>query len=79
MSSIALPKFKEEFLQICIDAQVLKFGSFELKSKRISPYFFNAGLFYTANLLRAISTAFAKTIIEADSTMEKAAILLARH
>ncbi|KAK2625422.1 hypothetical protein QTJ16_004734 [Diplocarpon rosae] len=68
MSSTALPKFKEDFLQTCIDAQILKFGSFELKSKRISPYFFNAGLFYTANLLRAISTAFAKTIIEADSS-----------
>ncbi|CAL3968409.1 hypothetical protein PZA11_004004 [Diplocarpon coronariae] len=67
-SSTALPTFKKDFLQISLDAQILKFGRFELKSKRISPYFFNAGLFYTADLLRAISTAFAKTIIEADSS-----------
>lgn len=46
----------------------MKFGSFELKSKRISPYFFNAGNFYRADLLRAISTAFAQTIIASSAT-----------
>lgn len=48
----------------------LKFGSFELKSKRVSPYFFNAGDFYRAHLLQAISVAFAKTIIEAEAAGE---------
>lgn len=38
-----------------------------MKSKRISPYFFNAGDFYRADLLRAISTAYDKTIIEASA------------
>jgi orotate phosphoribosyltransferase len=33
----------------------------------VSPYFFNAGNFYRADLLRAISIAFAKTIVEASS------------
>lgn len=60
-----LPPYKAEFLKAAIDGGVLKFGSFELKSKRISPYFFNAGDFYRADLLRAISTAYAKAIIEA--------------
>jgi len=67
-SNTGLPSYKVEFLKAAIDGGVLKFGSFELKSKRISPYFFNAGDFYHANLLRAISTAFAKTIIEASSS-----------
>jgi orotate phosphoribosyltransferase len=62
------PIYKAEFLQAAINGGVLKFGSFELKSKRISPYFFNAGDFYRADLLRAISTAYAKTIIEASNS-----------
>lgn len=64
MSSTLAP-YKAEFLQAALDGGVLKFGSFELKSKRISPYFFNAGEFYTARLQNAIGTAFAKAIIEA--------------
>ena len=68
MSATTLPPYKTEFLQAAINGGVLKFGSFELKSKRISPYFFNAGEFYRADLLRALSTAYAKTIIEANSS-----------
>lgn len=66
-TTTTLPQYKVDFLQAAIAGGVLKFGSFELKSKRISPYFFNAGAFYRADLLRAISTAFAKTILEADA------------
>ncbi|KAA8573946.1 hypothetical protein EYC84_005489 [Monilinia fructicola] len=61
-----LSPYKAEFLKAAIDGGVLKFGRFELKSKRISPYFFNAGDFYRADLLRAISTAYAKAVIEAQ-------------
>jgi orotate phosphoribosyltransferase len=68
--STALAPYKKEFLDSAINGGVLKFGSFELKSKRISPYFFNAGNFYRADLLRAISTAFAKTIIEAEDVLQ---------
>lgn len=60
-----LAPYKADFLQSALDGGVLKFGSFELKSKRVSPYFFNAGDFYTAKLQGAIGTAFAKAIIEA--------------
>jgi orotate phosphoribosyltransferase len=65
--SAPLPPYKIEFLNAAIHGAALKFGSFELKSKRISPYFFNAGNFFRADLLRALSTAYAKTIIEAAS------------
>jgi orotate phosphoribosyltransferase len=69
MSSKSLPlaPYKAEFLSAAINGGVLKFGSFELKSKRISPYFFNAGNFFRADLLRAISTGFAMTILEDDA------------
>ncbi|PHH59226.1 hypothetical protein CDD81_3544 [Ophiocordyceps australis] len=61
-----LAAFKQDFLEAAIAGGVLKFGSFELKSKRISPYFFNAGEFHTARLAGAIATAFAQAIIKAQ-------------
>lgn len=64
----ALSPYKADFLKASIEGGVLKFGSFELKSKRISPYFFNAGDFYRADLLQAISTAYAQCIIEAHKS-----------
>lgn len=66
-STSPLPQYKIDFLQSVLNGGALKLGSFELKSKRISPYFFNAGDFYRTDLLRAISTAFAKTIVEAHA------------
>ncbi|KAG6187189.1 orotate phosphoribosyltransferase [Claviceps purpurea] len=61
-----LAPYKQDFLQAAINGGVLKFGSFELKSKRISPYFFNAGEFHSARLAGAIASAFANTIIDAQ-------------
>lgn len=60
-----LAPYKKDFLQAAISGGVLKFGSFELKSKRISPYFFNAGLFHTTRLAAAIASAFAQAIHDA--------------
>ncbi|KAI9859972.1 MAG: orotate phosphoribosyltransferase [Vezdaea acicularis] len=63
MSTDPAPSHKSAFLSTCLSASVIRFGSFELKSKRLSPYFFNAGLFHRALLLRAISTAYSLTIL----------------
>lgn len=59
-----LAPYKQKFLESSISGGVLKFGNFELKSKRNSPYFFNAGLFHTSRLAAAIADAFAHCIIE---------------
>jgi len=59
-----LPAHKADFLHACLTGSVLQFGQFALKSGRISPYFFNAGLFHRADLLRSISTAYAQTILD---------------
>ncbi|KAI9724985.1 MAG: hypothetical protein M1812_000261 [Candelaria pacifica] len=58
-----IPSYKTSFLQACLSANVLTFGTYTLKSGRKSPYFFNAGSFHTSTLLSAISTAYANTII----------------
>lgn len=57
------PAYKSTFLKSCLSASVLTFGTYKLKSGRLSPYFFNAGLFHTASLVRSISTAYAKTLL----------------
>ena len=41
----SLLPFQKEFIDFAVGQNVLQFGSFKLKSGRISPYFFNAGLF----------------------------------
>ncbi|ARG97798.1 orotate phosphoribosyltransferase [Legionella micdadei] len=55
---------KEAFIRLALDCQVLKFGEFTLKSGRISPYFFNAGLFYQGEALRQLGYFYAKTLID---------------
>ncbi|KTD73044.1 orotate phosphoribosyltransferase [Legionella tucsonensis] len=57
-------QMKSAFIKLALDCQVLKFGEFTLKSGRISPYFFNAGLFYQGNALRQLGQFYAKTLLE---------------
>lgn len=62
--------YKQEFLDLALEIGVLKFGEFTLKSGRVSPYFFNAGLFSTgyaaAKLGRYYASAIASSEIEFD-------------
>ncbi|KAF3307630.1 orotate phosphoribosyltransferase [Orbilia oligospora] len=64
MASNELPRHKAELIGLCIRNQILKFGSFTLKSGRVSPYFFNAGLFNTARTLSCLADAFAQTLLQ---------------
>lgn len=56
--------YQSEFIDFAIAAGVLRFGDFTLKSGRISPYFFNAGLFNTGSHLSRLGRSYAQAIAE---------------
>ena len=49
-----------DFIRLCIDLGVLRFGEFTLKSGRSSPYFFNAGLFNTGRAIGSLGRHYAR-------------------
>ena len=53
----------QEFVQFSVDAGVLKFGEFKTKAGRISPYFFNAGLFDDGAKLGKLAQFYAKALV----------------
>ena len=54
--------YQKEFIEFAIEKEVLKFGEFTLKSGRISPYFFNAGLFNTGRDLARLGRFYAAAL-----------------
>lgn len=54
------------FISLCLELGVLKFGEFKLKSGRISPYFFNAGLFNSGRALAELGRHYADAIQRAN-------------
>jgi orotate phosphoribosyltransferase len=56
--------YQREFLDFALDVGVLRFGEFTLKSGRISPYFFNAGLFNTGASLARLGRYYAQAIVD---------------
>lgn len=57
--------YQHEFLDFAIATGVLCFGEFKLKSGRISPYFFNSGLFNTGESLARLGRYYAQAIVDA--------------
>ena len=53
----------QEFVQFCVDAGVLRFGEFKTKAGRMSPYFFNAGLFDDGAKLGRLAQFYAKALV----------------
>jgi len=61
-----LKGYRQQFIELALDCDVLQFGEFELKSGRISPYFFNAGKFSTGAALARLGRCYAAALIEAS-------------
>lgn len=56
--------YQRDFIRFAIERGVLRFGRFTLKSGRISPYFFNAGLFDSGLALAQLGRFYAAAVVE---------------
>ena len=61
-----MSEFRKQFIAFCIDCGVLRFGRFKTKAGRMSPYFFNAGLFSDGAMLGRLGQFYAKAILATD-------------
>ncbi len=59
-----MQSYQEQFLRLAIRKQVLRFGEFTLKSGRLSPYFFNAGLFDDGDSLECLGEAYTARLLD---------------
>ena len=55
-------QYRQDFIELALECEVLQFGEFELKSGRISPYFFNAGKFSTGAALARLGRCYAAAL-----------------
>ena len=58
--------YQKDFISYALACGVLKFGEFQLKSGRTSPYFFNTGLFNTGAQLGKLGHFYAQALLQAD-------------
>lgn len=59
-----MQEYQREFIELALQADVLRFGEFKLKSGRMSPYFFNAGLFNNGRVLARLGQYYAAAIAD---------------
>lgn len=62
--------YRHQFLDLAVRLNVLRFGEFTLKSGRLSPYFFNAGLFHTGSALAGLASAYAARLVESGLAID---------
>jgi orotate phosphoribosyltransferase len=63
MSNTADPSLAQEFVQFAVQSGVLRFGQFTTKAGRLSPYFFNAGLFNDGAMLCRLGEFYARRLL----------------
>lgn len=58
---------QNQFIEFALETNVLRFGEFKTKAGRLSPYFFNLGLFNTGATLSRLGEFYAKTLLQAKA------------
>ena len=66
MVTTALEQYRQDFIRLALACHVLQFGEFELKSGRLSPYFFNAGKFASGSSLAELGRCYAAALQAAN-------------
>jgi orotate phosphoribosyltransferase len=61
-----MSNFRQDFIRFAIQQNVLCFGEYQTKAGRLSPYFFNAGLFNDGAALRSLSQFYAQAILASE-------------
>jgi len=59
-------KFRQDFIRFAVQQKVLRFGEFQTKAGRLSPYFFNAGLFNDGASLHSLAQFYAQAILSSE-------------
>lgn len=61
-----LQEYQKRYIDLALKAKILSFDGapYTLKSGRLSPYFFNAGLFNTGALIDAVASCYAAAIVQ---------------
>ena len=62
--------FRQDFIRFTIAKNVLRFGEFKTKAGRLSPYFFDAGLFHEGSALKELARFYAKAILASRVTFD---------
>ena len=62
--------YQKQFLELALDAKVLEFGDFTLKSGRKSPYFFNASKMLNGGYLNHLAECYREAIIDSNITFD---------
>lgn len=65
-----MQSYQTAFIELAIAHSALTFGKFTLKSGRISPYFFNAGCFYTGAALTTLGRCYAQALLDRDLSFD---------
>ena len=64
ISLYCMENYKQEFIKLSLDIGALRFGEFKLKSGRVSPFFFNMGIFSSGRLIKKVGDFYASALVD---------------